>query len=70
MLKRSYSMIGTSASLAVSMIVAPEPVSMLTNRMTLASSEIACSACDCCCDASFSAFTMLYSTSAALKASK
>ena len=58
-LKRSYSTTLAPASFAWSMIVAPEPVSMLTRRMTPASSAIACSACACCWAGSFSALTML-----------
>jgi hypothetical protein len=47
-LKRSYSTTCTPASLAMSMIVPPEPVSLDTSKITLAPSAIACSACDCC----------------------
>ena len=58
-LNRSYSTTWTSASLAWSMIVAPEPVSRLVSTITLAPSAMACSACDCCVAASPSAFTIV-----------
>ena len=54
--------LATPASLAVSMIVAPEPVSRLVSTMTLAPSAIACSAWDCWVWASPSALTMVKSS--------
>ncbi len=68
-LKRSYSITSTPASFAWSMIVAPDPLSLLVRMITAASSAIACSACDCCVSAEPSALTMLKSTPASVNAS-
>src|SRR5918994_5350250 len=59
----------TSWDFALAAIAAPEPESRLTSRMTLAPLVIACSACCCCVDLSPSAFWIVASTPAALKAS-
>jgi hypothetical protein len=67
-LKRSYSITWTSDSFARSMIVPPEPVSMLVSTMTPAPAAIACSAWDCCVAASPSALTMVCSIPASVNA--
>src|SRR5919107_6284175 len=59
----------TSCDLALAAIAAPEPESRLTSRSTFAPLVIACSACCCCVDLSPSAFWIVASTPAALKAS-
>src|SRR5687767_1457919 len=59
----------TSWDLALAAIAAPEPESRLTSRSTFAPLVIACSACCCCVDLSPSAFWIVASTPAALKAS-
>src|SRR5215213_8646244 len=59
----------TSWDLALAAIAAPEPESRLTSRSTLAPLVIACSACCCWVDLSPSAFWIVASTPAALKAS-
>src|SRR5215210_7860683 len=59
----------TSWDLAFAAMAAPEPESRLTSRSTLAPLVIACSACCCCVDLSPSAFWVVASTPAALKAS-
>ena len=68
MLNRSYSITWTPASFAESMIAPPEPVSRLTSTITPAPSAMACSACDCCVSASFSALTIVCSTPASVNA--
>src|ERR687898_2198113 len=62
-------MTATSCDLALAAIAAPEPESRLTSRSTLAPLVIACSACCCWVDLSPSAFWIVASTPAALKAS-
>src|SRR5215207_3077025 len=59
----------TSCDLALAAIAAPEPESRFTSRSTFAPLVIACSACCCWVDLSPSAFWMVASTPAALKAS-
>src|SRR5829696_1565448 len=60
----------TSWDLALAAIAAPEPESRLTSRSTLAPFVIACSACCCWVALSPSAFWIVASTPAALKASE
>src|SRR3954453_21001675 len=59
----------TPCDLAFAAIAAPEPESRLTSSSTFAPLVIACSACCCCVALSPSAFSIVASTPAALKAS-
>src|SRR5829696_1405771 len=59
----------TSWDFAFAAIAAPEPESRFTSSSTFAPLVIACSACCCCVDLSPSAFWIVASTPAALKAS-
>src|SRR3954447_8928823 len=59
----------TPCDFAFAAIAAPEPESRFTSRSTFAPFVIACSACCCCVDLSPSAFWIVASTPAALKAS-